>query len=94
MCMIIGLLCKKCHLSLTQLLGLYLESLEHKQRLNQMFVCSVNQWLFNHILNTMCGSGVLNKDDVGLEKVQEVTMIKGKEWLVDGSDGLDPYFLV
>lgn len=42
----------------------------------------------------MCGSGVLNKDDVGLEKVQGVTVIKGKEWLLDGSDGLDPYFLV
>lgn len=59
-----------------------------------MFVCSINQWLFNHILNTMCSSGVLNKDDVGLEKVQGVTMIKGKEWLLDGSNGLDPYFLV
>lgn len=59
-----------------------------------MFVCSINQQLFNHIRNTVCSSGVLNKDDVGLEKVQGVTMTKGKEWLLDESDRLGWCFLV
>jgi len=59
-----------------------------------MFVRSINQWLFNHILNIVCSSGVLNRDDVGLEKVQGVTMIKGKEWLLDDSDRLSWHFLV
>lgn len=44
-----------------------------------MFVCSINEHLFNHVLNIVCSSGVLNKDDVGLEKVQGVTVSKGKE---------------
>lgn len=59
-----------------------------------MLVRSINQRLFNHILNTVWSSGVLKKDDVGVEKVQGVTMIKGKEWLMDESDGLGRHFLV
>lgn len=35
-----------------------------------MFVCSINQQLFNHIVDTVCSSGVFCKGNVGLEKVQ------------------------
>lgn len=42
-----------------------------------MFVCSINQQLFNSVLNIVCSSGVLSKGDVGLEKVQGVTVVKG-----------------
>lgn len=57
-------------------------------------ICSINQQIFNHILNSVYSSGVLRKGDVGLEKVQGVTMITGKEWLLDESDGLGQHFLV
>lgn len=59
-----------------------------------MFVCSINQRLCHHILNSVCSSGVLNKGDVGLGKVQGVTMINGKEWQLDDSDRLGWHFLV
>lgn len=58
-----------------------------------MFVCSI-KWLFNHILNTVCRFGVLNKGSVGLEKVQGVKIIKDKEWLLDESYSQGQYLLV
>lgn len=42
-----------------------------------MFVCSVNQHLFNHILDTLCSSGVLSQGGVGLEKDQGVAVVQG-----------------
>lgn len=46
-----------------------------------MFVCSVNQQLFNHILEAEYSSGVLSKGKVGREKIQGVTVVaSGWEW--------------
>lgn len=52
-----------------------------------MFLHSINQRLFKHFLNTVSSSGVLNKDNVGLEKVQGVA----PEW--EGRTKLAPFGL-
>lgn len=59
-----------------------------------MFVCSINQQLFSHIVDTVCSSGVFCKGECGTGEGSRVTMGKGAQWLLDESARLGWDFLV